>query len=216
MSGLGIFVVVALLKAFANMWRATGGKPAELLDVRTNGQALWDAMKLRYLDGGGHGCNYPDERFSMVRPWLHHSVFYGFMCCLAATTVAMVYEHFLHKSAPYSFWSLPVVLGTIGGSALVIGTGGLLYLKKRMDRIPSAPRILAMDVAFLVLLFLTSFTGLLLLVLRESSLMGILLVVHVGLVIGMFITMPFGKFVHSVHRYAALARNAMEQSREHK
>ena len=57
---------------------------------------------------------------------------------------------------------------------------------------------------------------LLLLVLRGTSLMGILLVVHVGLVAGLFITMPYGKFIHSVYRYAALVRNAMEQSRGHK
>jgi citrate/tricarballylate utilization protein len=138
------------------------------------------------------------------------------MCCLAATAVAMIYEHFLHLSAPYPFWSLPVVLGTIGGMAMLIGTGGLLYLKKRMDRAAAPPEALGMDVAFLVLLFLTSLTGLLLLVLRETSLMGILLVVHVGLVAGLFITMPYGKFIHSVYRYASLVRNAMEQSRGHK
>ena len=216
MSALGIFVVAALLKGFANLCRAIGGTPGKLLDPRANAQALWDALRLRYLDGGGHGCNYPDERFSMVRPWFHHGVFYGFMCCLAATAVAMIYEHFLHLSAPYPFWSLPVVLGTIGGMALLIGTGGLLYLKKRMDRLLAAPEALGMDVAFLVVLFLTSLTGLLLLMLRETSLMGILLVVHVGLVGGLFITMPYGKFIHSVYRYAALVRNAMEQSRGHK
>jgi len=216
MSALGIFVVAALLKGFANLWKETGGTPGELIALRANVQALWDALRLRYLDGGGHGCNYPDDRFSMVRPWLHHGVFYGFMCCLAATTVAMIYEHFLHLSAPYPFWSLPVVLGAIGGMALLIGAGGLLYLKKRMDRAPAAPEALGMDVAFLVLLFLTSLTGLLLLILRETSLMGILLVVHVGLVAGLFITMPYGKFIHSVYGYAALVRNAMEQSRGHK
>ena len=216
MSALGIFVVAALLKGFANLWKETGGTPGELIALRANVQALWDALRLRYLDGGGHGCNYPDDRFSMVRPWLHHGVFYGFMCCLAATTVAMIYEHFLQLSAPYPFWSVPVVLGAIGGMALLIGAGGLLYLKKRMDRAPAAPEALGMDVAFLVLLFLTSLTGLLLLILRETSLMGILLVVHVGLVAGLFITMPYGKFIHSVYGYAALVRNAMEQSRGHK
>jgi citrate/tricarballylate utilization protein len=216
MSALGIFVAAALLKGLANLWQATGGTPGDLIDLRANSQALSDALRLRYLDGGGHGCNYPDDRFSMVRPWLHHGVFYGFMCCLAATTVAMIYEHFLHMSAPYPFWSLPVVLGAIGGTALLIGTGGLLYLKKRMDRAPAAPEELGMDVAFLVLLFLTSLTGFLLLILRETFLMGILIVVHVGLVAGLFITMPYGKFIHAVYRYAALVRNAMEQARGHK
>ena len=31
---------------------------------------------------------------------------------------------------------------------------------------------------------------------------------------GLFITMPYGKFVHGFYRYAALVRNAIEQSKE--
>jgi citrate/tricarballylate utilization protein len=42
--------------------------------------------------------------------------------------------------------------------------------------------------------------------------MGTLLTVHIGLVLGLFITLPYGKFVHAVYRYAALVRNAIEQS----
>ena len=59
-----------------------------LLDPRANTRALKDALMLRYLDGGGYGCNYPDDRFSMVRRWFHHFVFYGFLLCFAATAVA--------------------------------------------------------------------------------------------------------------------------------
>jgi citrate/tricarballylate utilization protein len=216
MSALGSFVIAALFISLVNMWRATGQNLIELCEIRANMQALWDAMRLKYLDGGGHGCNYPDEHFSMLRPWFHHAVFYGFMFCLAATTVAMIYEHFLHRSAPYPLSSLPVVLGTIGGVALLIGSGGLLYLKKKMDKVPAAPKVLSMDIAFLLVLFLTSLTGLLLLVLRETYLMGTLLVLHLGIVAGFFIMMPYGKFIHSIYRYAALVRNALEQARGHK
>ena len=42
--------------------------------------------------------------------------------------------------------------------------------------------------------------------------MGILLVLHLGLVAAFFITLPYGKFVHGVYRYAALVRHAVEQS----
>jgi citrate/tricarballylate utilization protein len=83
-----------------------------------------------------------------------------------------------------------------------------------MDRAPAAPQSYGMDIGFLVLLLLTSLTGLVLLVLRETAAMGILFAVHLGLVVGLFITMPYGKFVHAVYRYAALVRNAIEQSRE--
>jgi citrate/tricarballylate utilization protein len=70
-----------------------------------------------------------------------------------------------------------------------------------------------MDVGFLVLLFLTSLTGLLLLLFRETAAMGLLLAAHLGAVLGMFLTMPFGKFAHAVYRSAALVRFAIEESR---
>jgi len=213
-SVLGLYSLAALLAAAIRFWRETGGKLSELFDPFANGQAIWDALRLRYLDGGGFGCNYPDELFSMARRWYHHLMLYGFMLCLAATTVAAVYHHFLNWNAPYPFWSWPVVLGTVGGLALLLGTGGLLYLKGRMDTEPAAPTAFPMDVGFLVVLFLTSLTGLLLLVLRDTPAMGTLLAVHLGLVVGLFITLPYGKFVHAVYRYAALVRNAMEESKE--
>jgi citrate/tricarballylate utilization protein len=105
------------------------------------------------------------------------------------------------------------VLGTTGGVAMVIGTSGMLYLKWRSDRDPAAASMLNMDVAFLVLLFLTSLTGLLLLAFRETSAMGTLLVVHLATVACLFITAPYGKFAHVVYRYAALVRYAVEQRR---
>ena len=213
-TALGLYVIASLLAGGNNFWRETAGRPARFTDARANIQAIWDALRLKYLDGGGHGCNYPDDRFSMVRRWFHHFVFYGFILCLASTTIAAIYDHFLHRVAPYPFWSWPVVLGTLGGVGLLIGTGGLLFLKRKMDRAPATPRSLGMDVGFLVLLFLTSLTGLLLLVLRETPAMGTLLAVHVGVVGGLFITMPYGKWIHAVYRYAALVRNAIEKFRE--
>ncbi len=67
-----------------------------------------------------------------------------------------------------------------------------------------------MEVAFLVMLFLTSLTGLLLLVLRATPAMPLLLALHLGVVFALFITMPYGKFVHGLYRFAALLRYAKE------
>jgi citrate/tricarballylate utilization protein len=211
---LAALVLAGLGKGFARLWRTCGGTPGDFKDWRAHRQAVWDVLRLKYLDGGGHGCNYPDDRFSMIRRWFHHAVFYGFLLCLTSTTVAFFYDHLLHRPAPYPFWSWPVLLGTAGGLALVIGTGGLFSLKRRMDRNPAAPQTFGMDMGFIVLLFLTGLTGLLLLALRATPLMGSLLAVHLGLVAGLFVTMPYGKFVHGIYRYAALVRNAMEQSRD--
>ncbi len=213
-SALALFILASLLIEVYNFWRETGGRLSELSDPRANIKAIWNTLVLKYLDGGGYGCNYPDERFGMTRRWFHHLVFYGFILCFASTTIAAIYEHFLHWGAPYRFWSWPVMLGTTGGIALLAGTGGLLYLKTRMDAVPAASRSMSMDISFLVLLFFTNLTGLLLLVLRATPAMGTLLIVHLGLVVGLFITMPYGKFIHAGFRFAALIRSAMEQSRE--
>ena len=41
--------------------------------------------------------------------------------------------------------------------------------------------------------------------------MGILLALHRGVVLALFLTLPYGKFVHGVYRFAALVRYAMER-----
>lgn len=209
-----LYAVFALFMGFVRFWRDTGGTIGELIDPSAFVRATKDAFGLEYLKGGGGGCNYPEEAFSHSRRWFHHLTFYGFMLDFAATTVAAIYHHFLEWAAPYPYWSLPVVLGTVGGVMLLIGPAGLLYLKAQSDREPAEERMLGMDVGFLVMLFLTSLTGLLLLVLRETSLMGILLAIHLGVVAGLFLTLPYSKFAHAVYRYAALVQNAIEIRRE--
>ena len=64
--------------------------------------------------------------------------------------------------------------------------------------------------SFLVLLLLTSVTGLLLLVLRLQAVMGVLLIVHLGIVLALFVTLPYGKFVHGFYRTVALLKYARE------
>jgi citrate/tricarballylate utilization protein len=67
-----------------------------------------------------------------------------------------------------------------------------------------------MDVAFLVMLFATGLSGMALLLFRETPAMGILLALHLGVVFSLFVTMPYGKFVHGLYRFAALVRYAQE------
>jgi citrate/tricarballylate utilization protein len=105
------------------------------------------------------------------------------------------------------------VLGSLGGIGLMIGTAGLLYLKWRSDRVPSEGQMMQMDVGFILVLFLSAATGMLLLAFRETAAMGTLLVIHLGVVAAFFIMLPYGKFAHVVYRYSALVRNSIEQSR---
>ena len=102
--------------------------------------------------------------------------------------------------------------GTLGGLALLIGTAGLLILKWRMDKAPAASSP-SMDIAFILLLLLTSLTGLLLPALGDTHAMGILLSLHLGFVLALFVTLPYGKFLHAFYRYAALLLKNIEQSR---
>jgi citrate/tricarballylate utilization protein len=69
----------------------------------------------------------------------------------------------------------------------------------------------SMDIGFLVLLFLSGLTGLLLLAFRETRAMGVLLGTHLGVVMGLFLTLPYGKFAHAIYRFAALVRNDIEK-----
>ena len=68
-----------------------------------------------------------------------------------------------------------------------------------------------MDSAFIVILFLISASGLLLLAYRDSVAMASLLAVHLGFVMGFFLTMPYGKFAHGLYRVAALLKNSIEK-----
>ena len=104
-------------------------------------------------------------------------------------------------------------MGVLGGVGLLIGPLGLLWLKAKRNPDLNDKKQVVMDYGFLAMLFFTSLTGFLLLSLREFPSMGVLLAAHLGTVLGLFIMMPYGKFVHGVYRFAALVKFAMEQRR---
>ncbi|MNH43830.1 hypothetical protein D3C79_1058300 [compost metagenome] len=70
-----------------------------------------------------------------------------------------------------------------------------------------------MDRAFILLLLLVSTTGMALLALRDTGVMAILLAVHLGTVMALFVTLPYGKFAHGLFRSAALLKFAIEKRR---
>jgi citrate/tricarballylate utilization protein len=207
------FVVLAFAMSFARFWRDTGEPVSEFVSPTSSGSATWDAASLKYLDGGGEGCTYPDEKPSFARRNFHHLTFYGFMLCFAATCVATVYHYGFGWKAPYPFASIPVALGTAGGLGLLAGPAGLFWLKRRRDPLLADPTQDGMDAAFIALLFLVSFTGLGLLAFRETHAMGTLLALHLGAVLALFLSMPYGKFVHALYRFAALSRFHIERRR---
>ena len=212
-----LFGLVFLAALFAmgmglrRFWHATGEPAATLAGPRWLWQATKDAASLRYLDGGGAGCMNADERPGDSRRVWHHLTAYGFLLCFAATSTATLYHYLLGREAPYPWWDIPVLLGTAGGIGLLAGPAGLLLAKRRRDPALHAEAQRGMEMAFLFMLFATGSTGLLLLLFRATGAMGALLAIHLGVVLALFATLPYGKFIHGVYRFAALVRSARER-----
>jgi citrate/tricarballylate utilization protein len=167
-------------------------------------RALRDGLTLRHLHPAGVDCVSGEEERRPWRRWSHHLVLSGFLLCFASTSVAAVYHTAFGWMAPYAYSSVPVVLGSAGGVALLAGCAGLWVLRARRDPVLGDPLQDGADRSFMALLFVTSLTGLALLGLRESAVMAPLLAVHLGAVLALFVTLPYGKFVHGVYRIAAL------------
>jgi citrate/tricarballylate utilization protein len=204
---VGAFVVVALSIAAARCVRDQRTSSEAPLHGERGGTAtaLGDMLKLSHLHVAGRDCVTGPEIRTPWRRWLHHATFYGFMLCFASTCVATLY-HLAGTPAPYAYSSLPVLLGTAGGIALFIGTAGALLQRRTRDAALSDAAQDNLDRSFLVLLLLTAATGLVLLALRQERVMGLLLVVHLGVVLALFVTLPYGKLVHGLYRAIALLR----------
>jgi citrate/tricarballylate utilization protein len=204
--GVGLFVLAALaigaarcLRELRTMSEAPHGERGG------TAAAVGDMVTLRHLHVAGRDCVIDREVRTPWRRLLHHAIFYGFMLCFASTCVATLY-HAAGTPAPYAYSSFPVLLGTAGGLLLLVGTAGSLLHRPRRDAALSDEAQEKLDASLLVLLLLTAATGLLLLAFRNERAMGLLLVVHLGVVLALFLTLPYGRFVHGVYRGIALLR----------
>lgn len=88
---------------------------------------------------------------------------------------------------------------------------GWLWLNLKRHPLHGDPAQKPMDRGFIVLLLLTSLSGLALLAGRDTSAMALLLALHLGCVMALFATLPYGKFAHGVYRSAALLKWAIEK-----
>jgi citrate/tricarballylate utilization protein len=204
-----LFALLALGMGVRRFWReqAPGAVSAPAAT-----EAAHDALRLKYLDGGhGEGCHDEDDAFTQRRRRAHHLTFYGFMLCLAATAVGTLYHYSFGWVAPYAYTSLPKLLGTVGGVMLALGTLGLWRLNLRRPALHGDPAQRPMDRGFIALLFLTAVTGLVLTLLRDTSALALLLAVHLGCVMALFLTLPYGKFAHAAYRVAALLKWSIEK-----
>ena len=208
-----LFVVFALAMGVRRFWRdvtpATSGAP---LSAPATLEATDAVLRLKYLDGGhGDGCHNEDDAYTLKRRRAHHLTFYGFMLCFAATSLATVYHYVFGWAAPYDLPSIPKLLGAVGGVMLMLGTAGLWHLNRTRHALHGDAQQKPMDLGFIALLFLVSSSGLALWLARSTPALALLLCLHLGAVMALFATLPYGKFAHGVFRTASLLRHAIEK-----
>lgn len=208
-----LFACLALALGLRRFMKAitpvTSAQPA---GAAAAAEATHAALSLQYLDGGhGHGCHNDDDAHTLWRRRWHHFTFYGFMLCFAATSVGTLYHYLLDLPAPYELPSLPKLLGAAGGISLTLGTAGLWHLHRRRHPLHGDAAQKTMDLGFIALLFLTSASGLLLWAARGTPALGLMLCLHLGAVMALFLTLPYSKFAHGFFRSAALLRHAVEK-----
>lgn len=199
--------LAALAISMRNYWQAVGGGALKISD-------LWAACKsagrMKNLEGGhGDGCNFEDEdRFSKARKHFHQATLYGFLLCFASTSSGTVLHYGFGLEAPYGLFSLPKLLGIPGGLLLCAGTAGLARLKLKADRSLGATNAWGGEMAFVLLLFAVSASGLILYAATGTGLVGVLLPFHLATVLTFFLLTPYSKMAHGFYRMAALTKDA--------
>lgn len=210
---ISLYALVVFGRGAWRFWRETRSPLRRLVSLDALRSAGAEALSLRWLRGGGAGCYYQDKRGSYLRVVLHSLVFWGFVAAFVATAIAAFEQEVLHILPPYPALSLPVILGSAGGLAMIAGTTGFLLAKPSANKTLAADAMTSLDYAFLIVLDLASVTGMLTLLFRSTPAMGLLLVLHVGVLGGLYLTAPYSKFAHFVYRYAALIQNQLEEKR---
>ena len=212
MLSAALYAAAVMVLAGVRYWAAVGGAPAGSR-ARATAEAVWYALTLRYLRGGGEECYYPDdEQPSSIRRHLHGLVAYGFGLCLVSTVAAGVEQDILGIDPPYQWLSVPVLSGVIGGVALLGGCVGLLVLKARSSEITSFHEMTVKDYGLLSALAFLALSGLAVLLTRTTPVYGLVLLIHLSALIQCFAAAPYSKFVHIVFRFLALVRDNLERA----
>ena len=200
------FPLISIVISLRRYWQAVGGQRVRFSHLKG---AIISTGKMRNLAGGhGDGCNFEDEdRFSHARRIAHQSVMFGFLLCFASTSSATVMHYVFDLHAPYKLFSLPKLLGLSGGVLMTLGCLEMIRLKLRSNRSLGATDAWSGEIGFIGLLGFVGLSGLVLYALGSSALMPVLLVLHLGSVLALFLLTPFTKMAHGFYRLAALIRD---------
>ncbi len=203
--------LIAIAVSLRGYWRTVGGGVLRLGDIQG---ALRSAGRMKNLEGGhGDGCNFEDgDRFSHARRHMHQAVLFGFLLCFVSTASGTLMHYLLGSEAPYGLFSLPKLLGVPGGLLLCVGTAGLAALKLKANPNLGAPAAWGGEMAFMLLLFTVSATGLVLYAFNGSEAVAWLLPFHLGAVLTFFLLTPYSKMAHGFYRLVALTREEAAKS----
>ena len=212
---IAIFIPAFLLPFFSifysltRYWHYVGGGA---FHIRGLWLACWQAATMNNLSGGhGHGCNFEDgDRYSNARRYYHQASLYGFLLCFISTISGTILHYGFGLEAPYAVFSVPKLTGISGGVLLCIGCLGLAWLKSKADREQAVSRIWGGEMAFVMLLFLTSASGLALYAATQTIHVEWLLPLHLACVLTFFLTTPYSKMVHGFYRMTALIIDAQK------
>lgn len=201
-----LFPLFSIAISLRHYWHETGGGRVAFSDIKN---AFGSVAKMRNLAGGhGEGCNYEDEdRFTHARRIAHQWVLYGFLLCFASTSVATLMHYALNMPAPYGLFSFPKLFGISGGIMLTIGTLMMAHLKTKADPKLGAVSVWGGEMAFILLLGFVGFSGIVLYVLGSTSIMPLILAIHLGAVLSFFLLTPYTKMAHGFYRLTALIKD---------
>jgi citrate/tricarballylate utilization protein len=139
--------------------------------------------------------------------WAPHAmIMYGMLLLVTATIAAAVYKNVLGILSPYPLYSIPVLLGVIGGLLTFLGVLVVLQGYRGSEVELRVEEEKYLNLALIITIALPVITGLLTLTLRTTNLMGLIYTIHMGTVIGFFLYIPFSKLNHAIFRYLALAK----------
>lgn len=196
--------------AARSFWVATESGTTRI-GWRAISSAVWQAATLAHMRGGGADCYYTEtDQPSPQRRRLHHMVSYGFGLCFVSTASAAVIQHLAGRQPPYPWLSVPVLSGTVGGVAMVVGCGGLVVLKMRGRSASVLPEMTVKDYGLLSALMFLAGTGVMVLLTRETHVYGLVLIIHLAAVMECLAMAPYSKFVHVVFRFLSLVRDNAE------
>ncbi len=199
---LPLLAVALSVRAY---WYDIGGGR---LRARAISKGLRAAGTMKNLSGGhGEGCNFEDtDRFSQARRYYHQATLWGFLLCFASTSSGTALHYVFGLEAPYGFFSVPKLLGVPGGVLLCLGTLGLARLKRKADPNLGVSAAWGGEMAFILLLFGVSATGLILYAATGTDAVSWLLPLHLGTVFTFFLFTPYSKMIHGFFRLAALIK----------